>query len=249
MSLMPRTPDRWVLAALALRLYQHFQTGWHALPIANRRRWLTVVCAGAAGMFGFMVALVSFGKIVEARSLLRWESGFVRMIEMRGPFGFSSAIWFQTFGTDITLAILVLFSIGICAWKARPLSAFSILLAYIGVDLVVRFGWAMWDRSRPDLIAQGVAAPAFHSFPSGHTGKTVAIYGFLASLWWRASNKTTERVFILAITAGITVIVPLARMRMGVHWPSDLLGGYVTGLFWLMILLWAARQETAASRR
>jgi undecaprenyl-diphosphatase len=225
------------------RLVRHFLTGWRAQPSVIRRRWATTVVAGAFALVALMAILVAAGRTAEARDLLSWETAFVRMIETKVPFSFSTAIWFQTFGTDITLAMLVVLTVGITAWNGRPLSAVSILLAYVSVDLVVRFGWAMWDRSRPDIIADGLAAPAFHSFPSGHTGKTVAVYGFLASIWWRESSNIAERFFIFVMTAFVTLIVPLARMRMGVHWPSDLIGGYVTGLFWMLILIWAARRE------
>jgi undecaprenyl-diphosphatase len=189
---------------------------------------------------------VHAGRFAAARQLLDWEPEFLRILETRGPFGFSSAVWFQTFGTDITLAILILFSASISAWNRRPITALSIPLAFIVVDLVVRFGWASWDRARPDVIMQGLASPGFHSFPSGHTGKTLAVYGFLASCWWRATRNVTERVFILVLMAFIAVIVPLGRLRMGVHWPSDILGGYSIGLAWLWCLIWAAQQEDLA---
>ena len=239
---------RWLLAELWVKLRARYTEGWRALPVQNRKRWAFTIIAGMLALFGVTAILVLVSKYAAAHHLLDWEADFLRRLELRGPFGFSSAVWFQTFGTDITLAILILFSSSIAAWTRRPLTALSIPLAFFAVDLAVRFGWASWDRSRPDVIMQGLAAPGFHSFPSGHTGKTLAVYGFLASRWWRATRNLTERVFILAITAFIVAIVPLGRLRMGVHWPSDILGGYTIGLVWLAVLVWAARQEDRISR-
>ncbi|MGH7459485.1 MAG: phosphatase PAP2 family protein [Longimicrobiales bacterium] len=243
-----RTPRRWLLASLWGRMRARYRESWLALPESHRKRWLLTILTCALGLFGLMAGLVQIGKIAVAQHLLDWEAEFLRTLELRGPFGFSGAVWFQTFGTDITLAILIMFSASLSAWNRRPLSALSIPLAFIGVDLVVRFGWASWDRVRPDIIMQGLASPGFHSFPSGHTGKTLAVYGFLAFLWWRATQNVTERVFVLVLTAFIVVIVPLGRLRMGVHWPSDIIGGYIIGMVWLGCLIWATRLENRTTR-
>jgi membrane-associated phospholipid phosphatase len=186
--------------------------------------------------------MVKIGMALEAGGRLKWEADFLRTIEKRA-FGFSSAVWFQTFGTDITLWILLLVTVGLSAWRGRPLSALSIILSYAVIDLVVRYGWASWARDRPDIIAQGIARPGFHSFPSGHTGKTLCIYGLLGYIWIRASKSWIERVFVVLIISSIALVVPLGRMRMGVHWPSDIMGGYILGLAWLAILIWALRNE------
>jgi hypothetical protein len=45
----------------------------------------------------------------------------------------------------------------------------------IRADLVVRFGWMIWDRARPDLLYGGIARPSFRSFPSGHAAKTMSL--------------------------------------------------------------------------
>jgi membrane-associated phospholipid phosphatase len=236
--------EPWILATRATQLRARFRASWNALPELNRRRWMVTIGMGLVALFGVMVLIISIAQVAVARQMFDWEPNFLRALELRGPFGFSSALWFQTFGTDITLAFLVLFAASLSAWNGRPLTALSIVLAFVVVDFVVRMGWLLWARPRPDVIAQGVAAPSFHSFPSGHTGKTLAVYGFLASIWWRASGNITERVFILVSVAFIAVIVPLARLRMGVHWPSDIVGGYVMGLTWLAVLLVAERQES-----
>jgi undecaprenyl-diphosphatase len=198
---------------------------------------------GFVGMFAVIALLEALARWALAQSYFSWEIEFLRAVETYSPISFSTAIWLQTIGTDITLALLVVVTAGFCAWNHRPIAAISIVLAMVVVDLVVRFGWTLWDRARPDLIAQGLASPDFHSFPSGHTAKTVAVYGLLASLWWRATDKPTERTFILALLAFVLLVVPYGRLRMGVHWPSDILGGYIIGLIWLIFLLWAARFE------
>ncbi|MGH2313507.1 hypothetical protein ACRB7L_00330, partial [Staphylococcus aureus] len=79
-----------------------------------------------------------------------------------GPFAFSTAVWFQTFGSDPTLAILILATAGIAIWVGRPLTAIAIVLAFVGCDLITRLGWLSWDRARPDILYDGFASPGFH---------------------------------------------------------------------------------------
>lgn len=180
-----------------------------------------------------------------AERRLEWELTALEWIAENGPLSFSAAVWLQTFGTDITLILLVLLTAGIAVWKARPITAATIVLAYAGIDPVVRLGWLLWGRARPDIILDGVAAPDFHSFPSGHTGKTIAVYGVLAFLWMRAAPRWTERCIALLVFSGIALVVPLGRITMGVHWPTDIVAGSTLGLVWGIWLILALRYETS----
>lgn len=230
-------------ARLARALRVRFRAGWLGIPHDDRRQWLLLIAVGVAGMFALMFAMVEATKALDAAGTLAWEADFLRRLETDGPFSFSTAVWFQTFGTDITLWILVLLTAGIAVWNERPITALSIVLAYVVIDPVVRFGWILWDRARPDVLYEGVTAPAFHAFPSGHTGKTFAVYGVLIWSWIRSAGGWLERVVAFALLAFIGTVVPLGRMTMGVHWPSDIIGGWLLGAVWLVYLIVALRFE------
>jgi undecaprenyl-diphosphatase len=192
-----------------------------------------------------MLAFVQAGKALVASGALAWEADFLRGLETGGPFSFSTAVWFQTFGTDITLWILILLTSGIAVWAGRPIAALSILLAYCVVDPIVRLGWLSWDRARPQVLYDGFASPGFHAFPSGHTGKTFAVYGTLFYLWMRSAPGWIEKAVAGLLLAFIATVVPFGRMSMGVHWPSDVIAGWLLGAIWLLFLIWAMRYESA----
>jgi undecaprenyl-diphosphatase len=225
---------------------ERFREGRAQIGEANWRAWWRTVLIGAAGLVVLMIILVKFAQQLVARGTLAREPDFLMWLGANGPFSFSTAVFFQAFGTDITLVILIILTAGIAAWARRPLTALSLIVGYVVLDLVVRFGWGIWDRSRPKVLMEGLVAPSFHSFPSGHTGKTVVIYGFLTYLWWRASRSTLERILAVLLLFFISVVVPIGRLSMGVHWPSDIVAGFTIGLVYLCVLLYALRYERRA---
>jgi membrane-associated phospholipid phosphatase len=238
--------DGYGIGALTRDLRARFRLGWLRIDAADRRRWLRTIAAGILGMFLLMLAFVQVGKGLLASGALDWEADFLRTLENGGPMSFSTAVWFQTFGTDITLWILVSLTAGIATWAGRPIAALSVVLAYAVLDLVVRFGWMTWDRARPDILYGGVTAPSFHAFPSGHTAKTFAVYGTLIYLWVRSAPGPLEKAAALLVLAFIALVVPFGRMTMGVHWPSDVIAGWLIGAIWLLFLIAAMRYERSA---
>lgn len=207
------------------------------------REWASFALAGVLAVFGALYSAISVIALLSDRGApFVWEEAALLMFEA-GPVGFSTAVWLQTLGTDFTLIIVVLTSAGIAIWNRRPLLAVSIVMSLILMDAAVRIGWFSLERQRPDIIAQGIATPGFHSFPSGHTAKTLAIYGLLASHWFRASHSVVERILIVLLVLLIALIVPFGRMRMGAHWPTDIMGGYLLATVWLIFIVLALRHE------
>ncbi len=234
----------WLLRHLGRR----FAEGWREVPAAARRRWISGTIAGFVIACALVLGLEALVRHLLATGALAWERPFEARALARSPISISSGIWFQTIGTDITLWILVLLTAGIAVWDRRPFRALIIVLAYVVLDLVVRIGWATWHRHRPDLVLGGAVAPGFASFPSGHTGKTLAVYGILAYFWASASRSWLERIVAFAIVLVLDFLTAYGRLRLGAHWPSDLLGGFVLGLFWLVVSIVVLRASGVERR-
>jgi undecaprenyl-diphosphatase len=245
----PAPEQRVALRRIVTLLLARYRAGIAELPEGALPRWVRTIAVGLAGMVLLIVALVAAGRRLQGNGSLEWETQFLTALGTRGPFSLSTAVWWQTFGTDITLIILIILTAGIAVWARRPLTAWSIALAFLVMDPTVRIGWFLWDRARPVVLYEGVASPAFHSFPSGHTGKTLAVYGILVFIWMRASRSWIERVCALLILAAIAIVVPLGRLSMGVHWPTDILAGWIIGLYWLAVLASALRFERHRDQR
>lgn len=84
-------------------------------------------------------------------------------------------------------------------------------------------------RARPEQLEQ--LAPIFNlSFPSGHAANSAITYGALALFVVPPAWRRTALVAALLLTLAIG----LSRMMLGVHWPSDVAGGWAFGLAWTL---------------
>jgi undecaprenyl-diphosphatase len=222
--------------------------GWRALPDATRRSTIRTLGAGVLLLVVATLAAVFGARRLESRGVLAGEPALVHAFLAAEWISFSGGVWLQALGTDLFLAAIVLTGAVLSLRAGRPLTALALVLAFVGMDLAVRLGWSLWARPRPTVVFGGQAAPGFHAFPSGHAGKTVAVWGLLAVLWVRSSGSTVERLVVGSVVAAIMVLVPLARLRMGAHWPSDLVGGAFLGFVWLGVLVRLVRLEAAVAR-
>ena len=73
------------------------------------------------------------------------------------------------------------------------------------------------------------------SFPSGHATVAMALYGFLIYIICKNISTQRKKLAVLFVGASIIVLIGLSRMYLGVHYFSDVLGGYLVGLIWVII--------------
>jgi len=94
------------------------------------------------------------------------------------------------------------------------------------------------DRPRPspELVNVAMQLPT-GSFPSGHVLNLTAIFGFLIFLVVVTVSNVILRRVLAALLAVPVLIIGIARVYEGAHWPSDVLGGYVIGGIWLALTI------------
>jgi len=72
-----------------------------------------------------------------------------------------------------------------------------------------------------------------YSFPSGHVTGGLVFFGLLAYFGWRLWNSSKRKASLILLCLAITSIISFDRIYLNVHWFSDILGGYLLGMFWL----------------
>jgi undecaprenyl-diphosphatase len=94
-------------------------------------------------------------------------------------------------------------------------------------------------RLRPVVHAPVAAAPG-NSFPSGHALGSIVVYGAL-TLVFLAAVSPRRRKLVIAIPAVVVLAVGVTRIALGVHYLSDVLGGWLLGVAWLSVTAYAFR--------
>lgn len=128
------------------------------------------------------------------------------------------------------------------------------LVAFVGAGTllsnILKFGYA---RPRPDLVPHG-SYTFTGSFPSGHSMMSALVYLAVGMMLAKAQRSLAPKIFFLGISVILTVLIGISRVYLGVHWPSDVLAGWLAGGtcaagFWLAIWLWDHKCGQAISSR
>lgn len=128
------------------------------------------------------------------------------------------------------------------AWRGRRRDALLFAAITLSGRLLVTLQKVLVARLRPDANEHLVTVTNL-SFPSGHAANSMLVWLGLALLLPRDARS---RTIAICAALALTLVVGLSRVLLGVHWPSDVLGGWSFGLFWTLLLLHLAGQFRTA---
>ena len=146
--------------------------------------------------------------------------------------------WLQEAARDVTslgsvvvLLIITFAAAGYLFLDRKPGVAWLMLMAVLSglaLNNLLKFVFA---RPRPEVV--GLAPRVFTtSFPSGHATLSAITYLTIAALLARAYPSPILDVYFVSLAALLTVLIGLSRIYLGVHFPTDILGGWCVGTAW-----------------
>jgi undecaprenyl-diphosphatase len=121
---------------------------------------------------------------------------------------------------------------------ALGIDAFVVIAAYTALKI-------LFARGRPHLFEK-IAMPDDYSFPSGHAMSALGIYGAMAAVV--IALHPAARRPVIAIAAVLIALIGLSRIYLGVHWPSDVLGGYLAAIPPLVVTVHLVYRERRVDR-
>jgi len=134
--------------------------------------------------------------------------------------------------------------------KGWRLSATLLLVSTAGSVVLTTVLKALFRRARPELFDAGYQA-SFYSFPSGHATVAVGLYGMLTLvLAYRMRGRARWAVAVSGII--VVLLIGFSRLYLGVHYPTDIVAGYLAALLWLVCVgavyaLWLSIRGLRAS--
>ena len=207
---------------------------------------LLEAAAGVALAAGSLWAFVAIaGEIPERSRMVRTDLAIAGWLERvsteRGESIFAMVSWL---GAPL-LSILLVVAIIVLAYRRDWLRAGALASAGVGGTLLNYGLKALFHRGRPEYASEFIHH-ASYSFPSGHAMDSLVVYGFLAFLLLERTTSTVRRRLI--VTGAMVVIgaIGFSRMYLGVHYLSDVVGGFLAGMVWLMVCI--AGYEFARTR-
>lgn len=164
----------------------------------------------------------------------RWISDYV--VSFRTPWLTDYFIFITNVGDFY--GYLIMLGVAIVAtllyfknWKYILQTVFVLILASLSNVMLKRFV----DRARPGT--EHLVVVETLSYPSGHAMSAIAFYGFIVYLVYRFELRPLLKWSIIFLLIVIILSIGISRIYLGVHFPSDIAGGYIAGLIWVFFCI------------
>lgn len=209
---------------------------------------LILVAVAAGGLFIFLQLT---GEVIEGDTHAFDEKLLLLLRTTDDPGMPVGPYWLSHAVNDITalggVTVLTLMTAMVTVYlilSKRPAIAIFTFLSVVGgwlLSSLLKLGIA---RPRPEIVPHLVEVHDL-SFPSGHAMLSAVTYLTLGALLSRAQPSRITRLYLIGVAVFLTFIIGLSRVYLGVHYPTDVLGGWCAGATWALICWLIARRYIA----
>lgn len=208
---------------------------------AKRARW-----AEMAFLAGLSVCAV-LALLAHRYAYFAWDVALARGIQSISLPGFETLMRAVSLLGSGWIALLLVVVAGLALIKFGLSTESLVCTAGTGLGWVVNMLLKMLiGRPRPDELLLRVAGEYHYlSFPSGHVVFFVEFFGFLFFLAYVLPKRGWLRRTTLIASFLLISLVGLSRVYLGAHWPSDVVGAYLAGGIWLIVIVEVYRRIKA----
>jgi undecaprenyl-diphosphatase len=199
------------------------------------RQGTALVCAAACwlGFFGVVLAVHSgHAEALDSTGLLFWRGdtlrplGSARLLEaVRDVTALGGVLLRNLFAAGCAIALLFM--------GLRREAALLTLTVAAGwlVNSLVK---GLVGRDRPDIVPHLMEAGG-HSFPSGHSFNSAVVYISAALAFAAMADRSTVKATLVAAAMALSLAIAWSRVWLGVHWPTDVIAGWLGGAGWAFL--------------
>ena len=156
-----------------------------------------------------------------------------------------AALDITALGSASVLGLVVAAIVGFMLLQGLRRTALLVLVASTGGWVLNSLLKELFQRPRPEIVPH-LREVLTLSFPSGHAMTSAAVYLTLGALLMRVADRPVTRMYCMGFAMFLAGIIGVSRVYLGVHYPTDVLAGWLVGLSWAL-MCWLA--ERAIERR
>lgn len=137
-------------------------------------------------------------------------------------------------GREVLLLVASLVLIGL-TWMRHRREAVLFCFALgmgIAMNFLLKF---LIQRPRPTLDA--IQAASWYSYPSGHAMNAFVFYATLSYLTYHFTGKRRLSIVVACVAALVIFLIGVSRVYLGVHYPSDVIAGWIAGFWWFVTVI------------
>jgi undecaprenyl-diphosphatase len=166
----------------------------------------------------------------------------------RGPDWIETGLLDLTALGGTTVVALVTFAVvGFLVLQTRYRTALVVAFTTLSGDLLNQVLKNAFSRPRPTIVPH-LRAVFTTSFPSGHAMESAIVYLTLGAMLMRVAESRFTKAYIMGIAMLLTMLVGISRVYLGVHYPTDVIGGWIIGFVWASIC-WLGAQRFEGTTR
>jgi len=156
-----------------------------------------------------------------------------------------SMIDLTAIGGPTVLGLTVVIVAGFLALQTRFRTALVVAITSFSSELLSNVMKHAFNRPRPSVVPH-LREVFSSSFPSGHAMESAIVYLTLGAILMRAAESRITKIYIFATAILLTALVGISRVYLGVHYPTDVIGGWIIGFMWASIC-WLVAQRFEAT--
>ncbi|WP_238402992.1 phosphatase PAP2 family protein [Paenibacillus mesophilus] len=184
------------------------------------------------------IGFAGIALLIGANKIAAFDSRLIAFIQGLENEPLTNVMKFFTWiGTGLPVAVISLIAaIFLYTVLGHRRELVLLMIVVVGTGLL-NYTLKVWfHRDRPTIYR--IAEANGFSFPSGHSMLAFSLYGIIAYLLWKHIPRKAGRIALIVASTSFILMIGISRIYLGVHYPSDVIGGYLASGSLMFALIW-----------